>query len=194
MRVLGVDPGTVICGYGVLDIVEGRVIAVSYGVIRAQTARARSLPERLHRVLGGLGQVIAAFTPQAVAIEEAFVWKNARSALALGHGRAAAMLAAAAVGLPVFEYQPAIVKKAVTGSGRAPKEQVQLMVQGLLGLDARPEPADAADALAVAFTHLHRGRQEALLQADAARRARVARSDARPREDGRARNEAGGTP
>lgn len=157
MRILGVDPGTVVCGYGVLEQDEGRVRVLGFGVIRAQTRGARTLPERLHRVYVGLGQVIGAFAPDAMALEEAFVWKNVRSALAIGEGRAAAMLAAASAGVPVHEYQPAVIKKAVTGNGRAQKVQVQAMVSSLLGLARPPESADAADALAVAFAHIHRG-------------------------------------
>ena len=156
MRVLGVDPGTVISGYGVLDDQGGRPRAVAFGIIRARTKEAPELPQRLHRIFVGLGQVMDAYGAEVLAIEEAFVGKNARSALAIGEGRAAAILAAAARGLPVCEYSPALIKKAVTGSGRAPKQQVQSMVASLLGLKQLPEPADAADALAVAFAHLHR--------------------------------------
>ncbi len=159
MRVLGVDPGTQVAGFGVLEEGEGgRVAALCYGVIRAEGAGARDLPERLLRVYRGIVAVIEKWRPAALAIEEAFVWKNARSALAIGEGRAVAILAAREAGLPVFEYAPAVVKKAATGSGRAQKPQVQAMMRRLLGLDRPPEPLDASDALAVAFCHLHRAR------------------------------------
>ncbi|GIW71567.1 MAG: crossover junction endodeoxyribonuclease RuvC [Planctomycetota bacterium] len=163
MRVLGVDPGTVVAGYGILEAEGGGggVRALAYGVIRARRAGAERMERRLWRVFRGLGQLIEEHAPQALALEQAFVYKNARSALMLGHGRAAAMLAAAAHGLPVYEYQPALVKKAVTGSGRAGKAQVQEMVRRLLGLGVRPALADAADALAVALCHLHRGERPA---------------------------------
>lgn len=158
MRVLGVDPGTVIAGYGVLESDGSRIRALAYGVIRAEAPGARALPERLLRVYQGIAQVIEKWKPDAFAIEEAFVYKNVRSAFALGHGRAAAMLAAAEAGLAVHEYAASLVKKAVTGSGRGGKPQVQAMVKTLLGLAEAPQPADAADALAVGFCHIHRAK------------------------------------
>ncbi|RME72308.1 MAG: crossover junction endodeoxyribonuclease RuvC [Planctomycetota bacterium] len=156
MRVLGVDPGTVTAGYGIVERRRGGLHPVAFGVIRARTARHTRMADRLLRVFAALEQLIERYGPDAVAIEQAFVYKNPRSALMIGHGRAAAMLAAARAGVAVYEYQPALVKKAVTGSGRASKSQVQDMVRRLLGLARVPEPADAADALAVAFCHLHR--------------------------------------
>jgi len=165
VRVISVDPGTVVVGYGVLEACGARIRAVSYGVIRAEAPGARDLPARLRRVYRGLSQLIAAWRPDAFAIEEAFVWKNVRSAFALGQGRAAAILAAAEAGLPVHEYAPSLVKKAVCGSGRGGKPQVQGMVGVLLGLAAPPEPADAADALAVGFCHLHRAARPAAIRA-----------------------------
>jgi len=156
MRVLGVDPGTVICGYAVLEARGRHVEAVAYGVIRAKTKDTPTLPDRLLRVFQGLGQVIDTYHPEVLAIEEAYVGPNPRSALAIGEGRAAAIVAARQRGLPVHSYQASVVKRAVTGSGRAKKVQVQRMVTTLLGLPAPPSPTDAADALAVAFTHLHR--------------------------------------
>lgn len=156
MRVIGVDPGTQVAGYGVLEVDGARVRPLCYGVIRAAAPGARELADRLQRVYRGLGQVLASWRPQALAIEEAFVWKNARSALAIGEGRAVAILAAREAGVAVHEYAPSLVKKAVTGRGRATKPQVQAMVRTLLALDRAPEPLDAADALAVAFCHVHR--------------------------------------
>ena len=150
------DPGTVIAGYGILEVEGQSFRALAYGVIRAETPAARDLPARLQRVYRGLRDVIARWQPQSLAIEEAFVWKNVRSAFALGQGRAVAILAAAEAGLAVHEYAPSLVKKAVTGSGRGGKAQVQGMVKTLLSLATVPEPADAADALAVAFCHAHR--------------------------------------
>ncbi len=156
MRVLGVDPGTIVAGWAVLEAEGSRIRGLAYGVIRAEAPGARELPERLCRVHQGLGEVIAKWRPEALAIEEAFVWKNVRSAFAIGEARAVAILAAAQAGLSVHEYAPALVKKAVTGSGRGGKAQVQRMVAILLGLAAAPEPPDAADALAVGVCHLHR--------------------------------------
>jgi crossover junction endodeoxyribonuclease RuvC len=154
--VLGIDPGTVTAGYGILEAQGRSVHPVAFGIIRARVPGAETMDRRLLRVFRALEQLIAAHTPDVMAIEQAFVYKNARTALMIGHGRAAAMLAGAAAGLSVYEYQPALVKKSVTGSGRAPKSQVQEMVRRLLSLEVVPEPADAADALAVAFCHLHR--------------------------------------
>lgn len=160
MRVLGVDPGTHIAGYGLLEVEGTRIRALCYGVVRASGPGARALPERLQRVYRGILHVLSTWQPDALAIEEAFVWKNARSALAIGEGRAAAILAACEAGVPVHEYAPSLVKKAVTGSGRATKPHVQAMVTTLLSLESAPEPPDAADALAVAFCHVHRARIE----------------------------------
>ena len=156
MRVLGIDPGTQIAGYGVLESDGPRVRALCYGVIRAAGPGARELPERLRRVFRGIGQVLSSWKPDAVAIEEAFVWKNARSALAIGEGRAVAILAACEAGIPIYEYQPSVIKKAVTGRGRATKPQVLALVGGLRALDTAAAPLDASDALAVAFCHVHR--------------------------------------
>jgi crossover junction endodeoxyribonuclease RuvC len=156
LRVLGVDPGTVIAGYGVLETNGSRVRALAYGVIRAEARGAHDLPTRLLRIYRGLSQVIGAWKPDAFAIEEAFVWKNVRSAFAIGQGRAVAILAAAEARLSIHEYAPSLVKKSVCGSGRGAKSQVQQMTQRLFALPALPEPADAADALAVAFCHIHR--------------------------------------
>jgi crossover junction endodeoxyribonuclease RuvC len=160
MRVLGVDPGTHVAGYGVLESDGARVRALCYGVIRG--GAGAPLPERLQRVFRGVSQVIATWRPHVLAIEEAFVWKNARSALAIGEARAVAMLAATEAGILVREYAPSLVKKAVTGRGAATKTQVQEMVRRLLALDRAPEPVDATDALAVAFCHVHRARGPAV--------------------------------
>ncbi len=159
MRVLGIDPGTAVVGYAVIEDGGRAPRALAYGVVRAAAPGATSLPDRLRRVFHGLLQVIREGRPDAFAIESAFVCKNARSALKIGEGRAAAILAAAEAGLPVFEYAPALVKRAVTGTGAARKAQVAEMMRRVLGLSAPPRPADAADALAVAFCHLHRARR-----------------------------------
>jgi crossover junction endodeoxyribonuclease RuvC len=166
VRVLGVDPGTSIVGYGVLETASGaggRVRALSYGVIRAEVPGRREMPARLLRVFQGLGEVIERFTPDVLAIEEAFVWKNVRSAFALGLGRGVAILAAAEAGLPVHEYSPALVKKSVVGNGAGSKGQVQAMVRTILALPLVPDPPDAADALAVAFCHVHRAAAAAVI-------------------------------
>lgn len=145
--VLGVDPGTATTGFGlVVDGPRGLGTA-GYGVMR--TPAELPLPQRLVLLAQQFQDVMDSHQPDAVAVEEIFFSKNARSALAVGHARGVILLEAARRGLDVFEYPPLQVKRAVTGYGRASKAQVQEMVMRLLGLPAPPRPADAADALAV---------------------------------------------
>jgi crossover junction endodeoxyribonuclease RuvC len=147
--VLGIDPGSRVLGYGVIDV-GAKVVYVECGVI---TADERAAPElRLAEIVEGLGEVIGELRPQVVAMEDVFTCKNARTALLLGQARGAALAACGARGLSVRGYPPATVKQSVTGQGRAEKEQVARMVAALLGLRTVPR-ADAADALAVALTH-----------------------------------------
>ena len=138
-------------------MVEGdgsRVRAVAWGALRAKASL--EVPERLRVLHEGLRGILAEHRPTLVAVEEAFFGKGARAALALGEGRGAALVAAALAGVPVRQFPPATVKKAVSGRGGAPKEQVGAMVRVILGLAEIPEPADAADALAVAICAMHR--------------------------------------
>lgn len=152
MRVLGIDPGSNTTGYGILEESGGVIRHVDNGNISPGT----KLPfhKRLHGIYDGLIELIEAHRPDAVAIENVFVAKNARSSLLLGHARGVVMLAASCSGLAIEEYTPSQVKVAITGSGRAGKEQIQNMVKAILGL---PEVAceDASDALAVAICHLN---------------------------------------
>jgi len=156
MRVLGIDPGTRVCGYGVIDVNGAELRTIDFGVVRA--AEKKPLPERLSIIHDGLATVIAQHRPDVVAVEGVFHGVNARTAIKIGEGRGVALLAAAAAGLEVAEYSPATVKKAVAGTGRADKNQVQQMVRVELGLRDVPEPDDAADALAIAICHCHRKR------------------------------------
>ena len=157
MRVLGVDCGGELTGYGVVEQRNpaGRdgLACLDAGVIRLKTRDP--LARRLARVFEELGNVIRAHRPDVVAIEDVFYAVNAKSALKLGHVRGVAMLAAAAQGLEVAEYAPLAIKSAVVGYGKAEKSQVQQMVKRLLKLDQIPEPPDVADALAIAICHLH---------------------------------------
>jgi crossover junction endodeoxyribonuclease RuvC len=154
MRVLGIDCGTESTGFAVVEQSEERELAfIVCGAIRL--ARQEPLPNRLMQVCTGLAEIIAQYEPDEVAIEEVFYSVNAKSALKLGQVRGVAMLAAAQAGLSVAEYAPLTIKSAVVGYGRAEKAQVQEMVARLLRLDSVPEPADAADALAIAICHLH---------------------------------------
>jgi crossover junction endodeoxyribonuclease RuvC len=151
MRILGIDPGSRVLGYAVLDCDTARRLRyVECGVVEA--TRGAPLERRLYEIASGLEEVIDDLGPQAVAAEDVFSAANARSALLLGQARGAALAACGRAGLKVHAYPPAVVKQAVTGRGRAPKEQVARMVQVLCGLRKLPR-ADAADALAVAVAH-----------------------------------------
>jgi crossover junction endodeoxyribonuclease RuvC len=150
-RILGIDPGLRITGFGVIDCAGGRLAYVTSGRIRTA---AGTLAQRLQTLLEGLQRVIAECGPAVVAIEKVFVNVNPQSTLLLGQARGTAICAAVLHGLPVAEYTALQVKQAVVGTGHARKEQVQEMVQRLLKLGARPGP-DAADALACAICHAH---------------------------------------
>jgi len=160
-RVLGIDPGLAATGYGVLDGNSHEARAVASGVIRTRPSTPRA--ERLRAILEGVQALLAEHRPDELAIEQAFVAVNVRSAFAIGEARAAAIVAAALAGVAVVEYPPATIKAAVTGNGSAPKEQVQAMVALQLGMSSLPEPLDAADALAVALTRLAEADFEARL-------------------------------
>ena len=154
MRVLGVDCGTECTGYGVVELCpDGRLECLACGAIKLSPRE--SLPSRLAKVFDALGTVIQDYRPDQVAIEDVFYAVNVKSALKLGQVRGVAMLAASSAGLQVAEYAPLSIKSAVVGYGKAEKHQVQHMVTRLLNLAEIPEPADAADALAIAICHLH---------------------------------------
>lgn len=154
MRVLGIDCGGEYTGYGVVEQDEtGELHCVCMGAVRLKTREP--LPKRLLQVFSELRQKVAEHSPDMVAIEDVFYAVNAKSALKLGQVRGVAMLVASSCGLEVAEYAPLAIKSAVVGYGRAEKSQVQEMVMRLLKLDSRPEPEDAADALAIAICHLH---------------------------------------
>lgn len=162
-RVLGVDPGTVALGWGIVDGCGGEAGYIASGVIRARGTRA----ERLAEICDVLGDICARFVPAALSLEQTFVGDNIQSAFRLGEARGAVMVAACRARLEVAEYSPAEIKVAVAGSGRATKPQMQAMVGRLLGIGA-PLAADEADALAAAICHLHAGRVLALLAAGTA--------------------------
>ncbi len=155
---LGVDPGTAATGYGIVERPDaGPMRLLECGVVRLP-GPARALATRLTILHDELSAVIARHRPDALAVESVFVAHNARSALVLGHARGVVLLAAAQAGVPVAEYAPRAVKQSVTGGGGATKTQVGLMVARLLKLKHAPEPADAADGVAVALTHCLRTR------------------------------------
>ena len=157
MRIFGIDCGTEVTGFGVVETVESaresRLVCCAFGGIRMR--KSETTAERLNHIFGQLTAEIERWQPDAVAIEEVFYSVNAKSALKLGQVRGVALLAASRLGLPVAEYAPLKIKSSVVGYGLAKKEQVQFMVARLLALDTVPEPADAADALAIAICHIH---------------------------------------
>jgi crossover junction endodeoxyribonuclease RuvC len=154
LRILGVDPGLRVTGFGVIDKVGQQLAYITSGCIR--TDERADLPTRLKTILDSLREVIADGVPEQVAVEKVFVNVNPQSTLLLGQARGAAICAAVLVGLPVHEYTALQVKQAVVGNGHARKEQVQEMVKRLLRLPGQPS-ADAADALACAICHAHGG-------------------------------------
>ncbi len=153
MRVMGIDPGSIKSGYGVVDMVGQQLMMIAFGVIK--TPPKSLLPERLLTISDRLRALIEQYQPDVVAVEDVFFAQNATSALKLGQSRGAILLTAAQAGLDVAEYSPLEVKQAVVGYGRADKVQVQHMVKTLLGLQEIPRPDDAADALAIAICHHH---------------------------------------
>jgi len=152
MIVLGIDPGSRITGYGIVEKAGNRLVHIDNGAIF--TDKAADLPGRLKKIFDGLLEVIAQYRPDQMAIENIFLATNPQSALKLGQARGAAIVAAVHSGLPVAEYSALQVKQAVVGKGRAEKEQVQKMVKALLGLPEIAQ-ADASDALAVAICHIN---------------------------------------
>ena len=164
MRVFGIDCGTEITGFGVVDSGEGpRDEPLQFRAMGAiRLAKTQSLPDRLDRVFRELTAELERWRPDAVAVEEVFYSVNAKSALKLGQVRGVALLAAARQGIPLAEYAPLKIKSSVVGYGLAKKEQVQFMVARLLDLAELPEPSDAADALAIAICHIHTAQTLAL--------------------------------
>lgn len=157
MKVLGIDPGTAVTGFGVVEAGNGAAVPgrlVECGVIRF--ARRSSLPRRLAELHDGVTDLIRRHRPDVLAIENAFYGRNVRTTLVLGHARGVVLLAAQQAGVGIAEYPPATVKKTVVGAGGAPKAQVGAVVARLLRLRQAPRPADAADGVAVALTHLLR--------------------------------------
>lgn len=171
VRILGIDPGLRITGFGIIDKSGNRLSYITGGCIR--TNEAASLPERIATILNGIAEVIAEHRPQQAAVEKVFVNVNPQSTLLLGQARGAAISALVSAGLPVCEYTALQVKQAVVGKGKAAKEQVQHMVVRLLSLPGSPS-ADAADALACAICHAHGGQGLGAL-ATAGRRVRNGR-------------------
>jgi crossover junction endodeoxyribonuclease RuvC len=162
MRVLGIDPGTAITGYAVVEEERGNLRLLDIGVIN--TPAKTPLPTRLQTIYAGLRDLVTAQQPEAAAVEQLFFSRNARTAMSVGHARGVTLLALADAGLPIAEYTPMQIKQAVTGYGNADKRQIQEMVRMLLHLRDVPKPDDAADAAAVAICYLHRIKLDGLLK------------------------------
>jgi crossover junction endodeoxyribonuclease RuvC len=160
IRVLGLDPGIAMMGYGVIEDNNGNLTAIEYGGL--STPAKQATPERLRALYEGVIVLIERHRPTEVAVE-LFVARNLRTALMVGQARGVALLAAANKSLPVYDYTPLQVKQRVSGYGRGEKRQIQEMVRMQLGLDCIPEPDDAADALAVAICHISEARLSRLL-------------------------------
>ncbi len=153
MRVFGIDPGSLITGYGVVEGEGNRLRALAWGTVR--TSSKHALSERLKRIYDGLAEPLQTWQPDAVSVEQVFFSDNPKTALTLGHARGVAMLTVAHANVQLVEYSALEIKMAVVGYGRAAKSQVQQMVKHLLNLNAAPQPTDAADALAAAICHMH---------------------------------------
>jgi crossover junction endodeoxyribonuclease RuvC len=163
MLVIGIDPGTAITGYGLVeDTADGGLVVRDYGVIL--TPAKTPMPERLLEIHQRLHEILLLHRPASGAVEKLFFQKNVRTALAVGQARGVAVMTLAACQIPVYEYTPLEVKQAVAGYGGADKNQVQQMVKALLGLQEIPKPDDAADALAVAICHLHSGKMREMIE------------------------------
>jgi crossover junction endodeoxyribonuclease RuvC len=158
---MGIDPGTLIMGYGIIDSEADRPAMIGCGALKCSTRSP--IGERLNYLYRELLKVIGQYRPEVVAVEQPFVARNVKSAMAVGRAQAVAILAAAGQGLPVYEYTPTQVKQRVADYGAGGKEQVQEMVRIQLGLAEPPQPHDAADALAVAMCHLQEIHLENLL-------------------------------
>ena len=153
MRVMGIDPGSLCTGYGIVEETGGRLTSIHFGSIASKSKSP--FAHRLKTIYDGLASVMEEFQPDTVAVEEVFFATNPKSTLKLGQTRGVALLAAAKADITLAEYSPLEVKQSVVGYGRADKRQVRDMVTAILKLKAKPEPLDVSDALAVAICHLH---------------------------------------
>jgi crossover junction endodeoxyribonuclease RuvC len=159
MRILGIDPGTGILGFGVVDVKGAKITLVDAGVIRTPPHTPHD--ERLEEIFDGISEIVAATKPDAFAIEKLFFTRNITTAMTVAEARGVAILVARKAGLPIAEYTPPQIKQTLTGYGKADKKQVQEMVRLQLGLKEVPKPDDCADALAAAITHAFMNRNQA---------------------------------
>jgi crossover junction endodeoxyribonuclease RuvC len=165
MRILGIDPGLNTTGYGVLDIVEQKPKLVEAGIVRSQSGGP--FADRIQEIYAGVTDVIRSLQPDVMALEKLYShYERPTTAILMGHARGVICLAAAEANIPVEDYAATQVKKTLTGNGRAPKTQMQRAIQLELGLTAAPEPADVADALAIAFCHYCTSRLPKIVSTD----------------------------
>ncbi len=154
MRILGVDPGTLALGYGIIEKKGQAMRVLDYGCLKMTSRQA--FPARLKAIYDEISRLVVTFKPDQFAVESLFYAKNPKVAIKMGHARGVVIVAAANQNIPTSEYAPREIKQSVVGNGGASKEQVQRMLKQILGLPEVPEPLDASDALAVAVCHLHR--------------------------------------
>ena len=153
MEIIGIDPGLVQTGYGIINVRNNQTYLIDYGIIKPDPND--SLSNRLFTIYNDVCNIASRYKPHIFAIEEVFYGKNVKSAMRLGQARGAAMVAAASKGITIYEYSARKVKQSITGNGNAHKSQIQFMVKAKLNMDHNPEPIDAADALAIALCHDH---------------------------------------
>ena len=151
MKIIGIDPGLVQTGYGIININNNQISLIDYGIIKPPPKDP--LANRLHTIFNDVCEIISNYNPKIFAIEEVFYGKNIQSAMRLGQARGASMVAAASKEIPIYEYSARKVKQSIAGHGNAHKTQIQFMVKAKLQMDHNPEPMDASDALAVALCH-----------------------------------------
>ena len=162
MRVMGIDPGSLCTGYGIVDETGGKLSSVHFGNLASKSKTP--FEHRLRSIYDGLASIMDEYHPDVVAVEEVFFATNVKSTLKLGQTRGIALLAAAKADITLAEYSPLEVKQSVVGYGRADKKQVRDMVTAILKLQQKPEPLDVSDALAVAICHLHSYKAQARLK------------------------------
>jgi crossover junction endodeoxyribonuclease RuvC len=160
MRILGIDPGTATVGWGVVEMTGGKTAAIAYGHI--STPKEHTLSVRLFEIERDLSEIIQKYSPEEAGVEELFFFNNQKTAISVAHARGVILLTLEHFGVRVSGYTPLEVKQALTNYGRAPKEQVQLMVKSILKLKEIPKPDDTADALAIALCHMSRRTMEAI--------------------------------
>lgn len=162
MKILGIDPGTNIIGYGIIENFKNNIVPVFYSsIIIGQNF---TLSKKLEIIFDGISSIISKFSPNEMAIEELFFSKNIKTAISVSHARGVIMLAAEKCNIPIFEYKPNEVKLAVTGYGKAEKFQIQNMIKNVLHLEEIPKPDDTADALALALCHINKRKWNNLLK------------------------------